>query len=242
MRKKNVLITGGNKGIGRAIVENLSKNYENVIFTYNSDIESANRVTSNIHNSESFQCNLKEFNAVKALSETIKKKFGHIDILINNAGYDSDSTLLKMNENIWHDVIDINLKSIYYLTKGFLNEMLENNWGRIINISSIAGLTGAFGKSNYSAAKSGIIGFTKSIALETASKNITVNAIAPGAIETSMYHRIPEKYRNNIQQNIPMKRVGQAEEVADLVAFLVSNKASYITGQTIHINGGSYLG
>ena len=240
--KKIALITGGDKGIGKAIVEKISRKVEKVIFTYNTDLESAKNLKTNIPNSEFFQCNLKEFEKIKELVEIVKKRFGQIDILVNNAGFDEDSTLLKMNESTWHDVIDINLKSIYYLTQGFLKEMQENRWGRIINISSIAGFTGAFGKSNYSTAKAGIIGFTKSIALETASKNITVNAIAPGAINTAMYLRIPEKYRDIIKQSIPMRRVGEPEEVADLIDFLISEKASYITGQTIHINGGSYLG
>ncbi len=145
-----------------------------------------------------------------------------------------------MTENQWCDVIDINLKSIFYFSNYLAPIMINNGWGRIINITSIAGYTGVFGKSNYASAKAGIVGFTKSIALELGGKGITVNAIAPGAIETEMLMRIPEKYRLKILDNIPAKRFGKPEEVADLVDFLVSDKSAYINGQVIHINGGSY--
>ena len=239
--KTIALVTGGDKGIGEAIVKSMSMLVDMVVFTYNSDIESAQAVQLNVSNSVSFQCDLKNFESVKNLIREIETNYGQVSILINNAGYDSDSTLLKMSEDSWHDVIDVNLNSLYYLTKGVLGGMIDSEWGRIINITSIAEATGAFGKSNYSASKAGIVGLTKSIALETASKNVTVNAIAPGAINTSMYQRIPEKYKKMIVNGIPMRRIGRPEDIANLVAFLISDGASYITGQTIHVNGGSYL-
>lgn len=235
------LVTGGDKGIGEAIVREVSKIADVVVFTYNSDIASAQAVQLKVSNSMSFQCNLKDFKSVKELISKIEANYGQVSILINNAGYDSDSTLLKMSEDSWHDVIDVNLNSLYYLIKGVLGGMIDKGWGRIINITSIAEATGAFGKSNYSASKAGIVGLTKSIALEMASKNVTVNAIAPGAIDTSMYRRIPEKYKKIIVNGIPMRRIGKPEDVANLVGFLISDGASYLTGQTIHVNGGSYL-
>ncbi len=237
----NIFITGGNKGIGRALTVKFAENANNVIFTYNTGYESAIEICENYPNVECHQCDLREYDRCIEIGVFVKQKYNKIDVLINNAGYDKDTKFLNMNKNVWDDVIDVNLNSIFNFTKLFIPEMLESNWGRIINLTSIAGFTGAFGKSNYSAAKAGVVGFTKSIAQEFASKGITVNAIAPGAIETDMFFRIPEKYRDKILENIPAKRFGQAEEVADLAYFLSSNNASYINGQTIHINGGSYM-
>lgn len=241
MINKTVFITGGDKGIGKAIVEKMSTIYKTVIFTYNTNAAGAEQLTSSINNSCCFQCNLKYKKDVLDVAQKVLSKFGTIDILINNAGFDNDAIFSKMEVNQWDDVIDINLKSIFYFTNCFIKEMIDNNWGRIINLTSIAGFTGAFGKSNYAAAKAGIVGFTKSLAIELGKKAITVNALAPGAIETDMLMRIPDKYRLKILENIPIGRFGTTEEVADLIDFLTSEKAAYITGQTIHINGGSYL-
>lgn len=237
----NIFVTGGNKGIGLAITETFADKGYNVIITYNTGYESAIRLNEKYPNVHSFQCDLRDFDRCVEISNIVKERFVKIDILINNAGYDKDSKFLDMDKKVWDDVINVNLNSAFNFAKLFVPEMIESNWGRIINLTSIAGFTGAFGKSNYSAAKAGIVGFTKSLALELASKNITVNAIAPGAIDTDMLNRIPEKYRTKILENIPAKRFGTAQEVADLVEFLVSDKSKYITGQTIHINGGSYL-
>lgn len=239
--EKIVFVTGGDKGIGRAIVEKMSDVHKMVIFTYNKNLKGANEITSSIDNTISLQCDLNNRDNITEVINHIKISWGAIDILINNAGYDNDSTFLKMDEQQWDTVLDINLRSLFNITQFFAVLMTEKKWGRIINITSIAGVTGAFGKSNYSAAKAGIIGFTKSLSIELGKKGITVNAIAPGAIETDMLMRIPEKYRNKILENIPMGRFGNPSEVADLVFFLSSENASYITGQTIHINGGSYL-
>ena len=236
-----VFLTGGNKGIGRAILEKMVAQYSQVIFTYNTGVEASGLLTSTFKNCTAYQCDLLDKTRIDEIVKVLLNKYGGIDILIHNAGYENDAVFAKMNQNTWDDVIDVNLKSLYGLTHNLLPYMTERKWGRIVNITSIAALTGAYGKSNYAAAKAGIIGFTKSLSLELASKGITVNAIAPGAIETEMLFRIPQKYRDKILDSIPMKRFGKADEVADLVSFLVSDQAKYITGQCIHINGGSYL-
>jgi len=238
---KIIFITGGSKGIGAAIVKKFCSEGYLVVFSYNTNKDAAEKICSDNTNCHSYQCELRDKASISFIINDVKEKFGNIDILVNNAGYDHDSLFTKMEGDDWDEVIDINLKSIFNFTKPIALQMVENKWGRIINLTSIAGLTGAFGKSNYATAKAGIIGFTKSLALELASKGITVNAVAPGAIDTDMYNRIPEKYRDVIISNIPCKRVGKPDEVAELVLFLASEKASYINGQTIHINGGSYF-
>jgi len=238
---KIVVVTGGDKGIGKAIVEKMASLYKYVVFTYNTNESGANRITSSLPNTTAFQCNLQDKEQNDETIRLILDKFAKVDILICNAGYDDDAVFTKMREEQWNAVIDINLRSIFNLSKPLVDVMIKNAWGRVIYLTSIAGFTGAFGKSNYAAAKAGIVGFTKSLAIELGSKNITVNAIAPGAINTDMLMRIPEKYRNSILENIPLRRFGEPNEIADLVEFLVSNKANYINGQTIHINGGSYL-
>lgn len=238
---KIVLITGGDKGIGRSIVLHLAKIYKTVIFTYNKNLEGAQEVQLLSSNIYFFQCNLADFQQIKCVADQVLQSFGCVDILINNAGYEDDSTFLKMEENQWCSVIDINLKSIYYFTHQLIPGMINREWGKILNFTSIAGYTGAFGKSNYATAKAGIVGFTKSLALELGGKGINVNAIAPGAICTDMLMRIPEKYRLKILESIPSNRFGTVEDVANLVEFLISDKSLYINGQTIHINGGSYL-
>lgn len=237
----NIFITGGSKGIGRAIVEKLASVDNNVIFTYNQSIKEATDLIKARSNVSFVSCDLRDFERCKSVARKVLLKYGKIDILINNAGYDNDALFTKMDKEIWDDVLNVNLNSIFNFTNLFLPQMIESGWGRIINITSIAGFTGAFGKTNYAAAKAGIVGFTKSLAMELGAKGITVNAVAPGAIETDMLNRIPEKYKSKILEMIPAKRFGKPNEVADLVAFLISDQASYITGQTIHINGGSYL-
>lgn len=236
-----IFITGGSKGLGGAMVERFATNGHTVIFTYNSSGAKAEQLHAKHPSVSAYCCDLRDYHRCEEVAKAVKEHNGNIDVLINNAGYDKDATFSKMDKNTWDDVLGVNLGSIFNFTHFFLPLMIENKWGRIVNLTSIAGFTGAFGKSNYAAAKAGIVGFTKSLAMEVASKGVTVNAIAPGAIETDMLNRIPEKYREKILENIPAKRFGEPEEVADLVEFLVSNKASYITGQTIHINGGSYL-
>lgn len=240
MNNKNVFITGGDKGIGRAIALYLAPKSDNVVITYNQNLEGAIEVANIYSNITYIQCDLNDEKSIKNVYQQILNKLGHIDILINNAGYENDATFLKMTSEQWDNVIRINLQSIYHFAHAFLPSMVERGWGKIINFTSIAGYTGAFGKSNYSTAKAGIVGFTKSLAIEFGGKGICVNAIAPGAIETDMLMRIPEKYRLKILENIPSHKFGKVEDVAYLVDFLVSDKASYINGQIIHINGGSF--
>ncbi|MFA6281847.1 MAG: 3-oxoacyl-ACP reductase FabG [Candidatus Omnitrophota bacterium] len=240
MKKKVVFVSGGDKGIGLAIVEKMAENDYQVISTYNVNKKGAKLLENKYQNVEFFQCNVLNYIRVKNVIRTILKKYKNVDIVVNNLGAFKDQSFVKMTKNNWDNIIDINLKSLYYFTHDFLNGMIKNNWGRIINISSIAAQQGGFGKTNYSAAKSGMIGFTKSLSLEVASKGVTVNAIAPGAIDADMFWAIPEKYRKQIVEAIPMKRIGQPQEVAELVYFLSGDNAAFITGQMLSINGGAY--
>lgn len=240
MIERNVFITGGDKGIGEGIATVMASEYRNVIITYNRNRTGAERLSNRFGNISFFQCDLGDVDSIKGVGEEILTEYGGIDILVNNAGYEKDAIFSKMSRDDWESVIRINLESIFHFTQLFSRRMVENNWGRIINLTSIAGYTGAFGKSNYAAAKAGIVGFTKSIAMELGKKNICVNAIAPGAICTDMLMRIPAKYRDRILENIPSNRFGRVEDIAYLVQFLASDKASYINGQTIHVNGGSF--
>lgn len=235
-----LFITGADKGIGRAVLERLAPQFKTVFFTYNTNKIGSDAITNQVPNAVGIQCDLSNRDQTLEIANTVLNKCGRVDVLINNAGYDNDSVFSKMSADQWDSVLDVNLRSVFNLTNSFVEGMMINGWGRIINLTSIAGYTGAFGKSNYAAAKAGIVGFTKSLAMELGSKGITVNAVAPGAIKTDMLMRIPEKYRDQILQNIPSRRFGEPSEVADLIEFLTSNRASYINGQTIHINGGSY--
>jgi len=217
----NIFITVGITGIGRAIVEKLSSVDNNIIFTYNQSIKEATDLIKSNSNSSFFSCDLRDFERCKSVAHEVLLKYGKIDILINNAGYDNDALFTKMDKEMWDDVLNVNLNSIFNFTNLFLPQMIESGWGRILNITSIAGFTGAFGKTNYAAAKAGIVGFTKSLAMELGAKGITVNAVAPGAIETDMLNRIPEKYKAKILGMIPAKRFGKPNEVADLIAFFI---------------------
>lgn len=240
MEDKVVFITGGDKGIGRGIATYLAALYKNVIITYNTNEKGARELKESHDNVSIYQCDLSDKDSIKNVADDVISRFGGVDILVNNAGYESDATFLKMQPEQWDSVIRINLESIYYFAHSFLRSMIKNNWGRIVNFTSIAGYTGVYGKSNYAAAKAGIVGFTKSLALEFGGKGITINAIAPGAIETDMLMRIPEKYREKILENIPSHKFGTVQDAAYLVEFLISDKSKYINGQTIHLNGGSY--
>lgn len=240
MEDKVVFITGGDKGIGRGIATYLAPLYKHIIITYNSNVNGANTLMKTYDNITTYQCDLRDKMAISTIANDVIKKFGGVDILINNAGHEDDATFLKMQPTQWDSVLRINLESIYYFAHFFLPYMVTNGWGRMVNFTSIAGYTGVYGKTNYASAKAGIVGFTKSLALEFGAKGITINAIAPGAIETDMLMRIPEKYREKILDNIPSHTFGKVEDVAYLVEFLISDKSRYINGQTIHLNGGSF--
>ncbi|WP_343183318.1 3-oxoacyl-ACP reductase FabG [Buchnera aphidicola (Neophyllaphis podocarpi)] len=231
------LVTGATRGIGKSIAQNLTKNNFFVIGT-STNKEGAKQISNYL---QSNGCSLiLQLEKIQSINNLFKK-FKNIDVLINNAGIICDKLITNMNIEDWNKVIDINLKSVFYLSKNVIKHMSKNNYGRIINISSISGFTGNIGQSNYSASKSGIIGFTKSIALEVALKGITVNNVSPGLINTSLTKKLTNKQKIKYISKIPMKRFGNAQEVADLILFLVSRRSSYITGQTIHINGGMYM-
>ncbi len=238
--KRRVLVTGGDKGIGRAIVESFINSGHDVVFTYNKNVNGAERMLELFPDIVPIQCNYSEQSSIDSAIEKIQTLGIEPDILVNNIGMDIDSTFRKMSFAAWNEVINVNLIQLYHFCHAFIDPMITRQWGRIVNISSIGAYMGAFGKTNYAASKSGVLGFTRALSLELASKCITVNAVCPGAIETDMYLRIPQKYREQLVSQIPMGRVGKPNEVADLVSFLCSDRASFITGQTIHINGGQF--
>jgi len=237
---KKVFITGGDRGIGKAIVEKMASSGYFVIFTYNKNKKGAMEIKKKYNHTDFYQCNIQDLKSVRTTIKEVLTKYKSIDILVNNLGTNIDRFFIKMEWEAWSEVIDINLKSCYHFTHAFISNMTNLRWGRIINMSSITAFKGGYGISNYSASKAGISGFTKCLAIELAKYQITVNAIAPGIIDTDMFKNIPTEYRSEMIKTIPLKRIGLPQEVADLVFFLVSNNASYITGQTIHINGGLF--
>lgn len=247
MENRCALVTGSSRGIGRAIAIALAENGADVAVNYVSDREGRNlkdakEVAGKIAEfgvkTSVYEADVSRFDSVSEMVERIKKEMGTIDILVNNAAILADRTLKKMSEEEWHSVINVNLTGIFNCSRAVIEGMIENGWGRIISMSSISGQVGFWGQANYAAAKAGVMGFTKSLARETASKNITVNAIAPGIVETDMARQIPENVRQEFMKQIPMGRFAVPEEIAELACFLASDRASYITGQTIHINGG----
>ncbi|WP_157843273.1 3-oxoacyl-[acyl-carrier-protein] reductase [Bacillus sp. FJAT-42315] len=243
LKGKVVIVTGGSRGIGATIAKELAKKGANVVINYNSSSDAAKAVVEDIEgfggSAVAYKANVASLEESQQLIEETKKQFGRIDILVNNAGITKDRSFKKLSEEEWYDVININLNSIYHTTSAVIHTMLEQKYGRIINISSIVGQAGAFGQTNYSASKAGMIGFTKSLALETAKNGITVNAICPGYIETEMSAAIPDNILEQIVSKIPMKRLGKTSEVAEAVLFLANS--DYITGQCINVNGGAYM-
>ncbi len=243
--KKVALVTGGVGGIGSAICKILAKSGHTVISTFFSSEEKANqwliKNKSEGFDFKIFKCDVSDFEACKSLVANIKQEFGSVDVLVNNAGITSDATLKKMTKDNWDKVIRTNLDSVFNLTKHVIDDMLEKGFGRIINISSINGQKGQFGQANYSASKSGIHGFTMSVAQEVARKGVTVNTVAPGYVATEMVMAVPEEIRNKIISAIPVGRLGMPEEIAGLVDFLASDLAGFITGAEISINGGQHM-
>lgn len=240
-KKRIALVTGASRGIGKAISKKLIKNGITVFGTSRNQegIRRINKYLSN--NGEACILDVRDPVAVKDLVTYIHSNFSCIDILINNAGLREDSLLIKMKYSNWKNVMDINLSSIFYLSKSVVPSMMKQRYGRIINISSVVGMLGNTGQANYAAAKSGIIGFSKSLAREIASRNITVNVVSPGFIETDMTSSLSEIQRAAILSKIPAKRLGHADEVAAAVSFLCSEDANYISGETLHVNGGMYM-
>ena len=241
LQDKVALITGGSRGIGAGIVRRFAEQGANVAFTYRSSAESALAIEQELKDmgvkAKAFQSDAASFEQAEALVKAVIEEFGRVDILINNAGITQDTLMLRMKEEQWDRVIEINLKSVFNLTKQVLRPMMKNRGGSIINMSSIVGITGNAGQANYAASKAGIIGFSKSIAKEVGSRNIRCNTIAPGFIETDMTDALNENVKAAYLNNIPMKRLGKAEEVADVCVFLASDLSAYVSGQTISVCG-----
>tara|TARA_B100000963_G_scaffold238499_1_gene208564 strand:- start:2196 stop:2933 length:738 start_codon:yes stop_codon:yes gene_type:complete len=242
LKNKKVIVTGATGGIGNSIVKCFVENEAIVLATGTNDdkLKNLKNTYSEIHTSK-FDISKHE-NIEKFINDSLNILNGSPDILINNAGITRDNLSLRMSEEEWNEVLQINLTSTFLLCKFSLKKMIKNKYGKIINITSVVGHTGNVGQANYAASKSGIIGFSKSLALEYAKKNININCVSPGFIETKMTDKIDPKFKELIISKIPSNRLGSPEDVANVVMFLSSDLANYITGETIHVNGGMYLG
>ncbi|HEX4997020.1 MAG TPA: 3-oxoacyl-[acyl-carrier-protein] reductase [Terriglobia bacterium] len=234
---KVAIVTGGSRGIGRAIVQALGQAGAKVAFTYVQNKAQADEV-ANGDNIIGFQADVVDFERAKALVKEVKERFGRIDFLVNNAGVTRDKLLMMMSEKDWDDVININLKGVFNLSKHVAGVMLRQRSGSILNVTSISGIVGMPGQANYSSSKAGMIGFTKALAKELAKINVTVNALALGFVETDMTAVLNAEYRARIVAEIPLGRVGKPEEIADAALFLLSDKARYITGHVLQVDGG----
>ena len=243
MSKKTVLITGATRGIGKAILEAFNNDY--LIIGTGTSEESLRSITENLKSlkieGKAFKLDLNNRQSIKALSLSLDKEEIYPDILINNAGITRDNIMLRMQEDEWDDVINIHLNGQYLLIKSFLKKMVKNRWGRIINISSTSAALGNKGQANYAAAKAGIEAMSRSLARELGSRNINVNCVAPGFIETDMTKEISKGNEDFFASQIPLGRLGKSNEIAEVVHFLASDQANYITGQTLHVNGGLYM-
>ena len=240
------LVTGGMGGLGEAICMKLSDQGDKVVTTYSPSNKTSSEWLAKMkelgYNFFAYPCDVTDFDSAKACIDVITKEIGPVDILVNNAGITRDTTFKKMTKEDWKAVISTNLDSVFNMTKQVLDGMVERNWGRVINISSVNGNKGAFGQTNYAAAKAGMHGFTKSLALEVARKGVTVNTISPGYIGTKMVTAIPQDVMNTkILPQIPMFRLGKPDEVAGLTVYLASEEAAFVTGANISINGGQHM-
>ncbi len=239
---KVAIITGASRGIGSGIAKVFAQQGANVAFTYSSSAESAQILENELSalgiKAKGFQSNAADFNEAQLLIENVLAEFGTIDILINNAGITKDNLLMRMSEEDFDKVIEINLKSVFNMTKAVQKTMLKNRKGSIINMSSVVGVKGNAGQANYAASKAGMIGFTKSVALELGSRNIRCNAIAPGFIETEMTAKLNEDTVKGWRESIPLKRGGTPEDIANVCVFLASDMSAYVTGQVLNVDGG----
>jgi 3-oxoacyl-[acyl-carrier protein] reductase len=239
---KTALVTGGSRGIGRSIVLHLAGSGADVAFTYRSKVDEANALVADLQGmgrkAAAFQSDAANTKQSDDVVQSVIKEFGRLDILVNNAGMTKDGLLMRMSEQDWDDVIDTNLKGVFNFTKAACRQMMGQQSGKIINISSVVGVIGNAGQANYVASKAGVIGLTKSVAKELASRNIQANCIAPGFIMTDMTEKLNEKQKEAILTVIPQKRMAQPDEIASVVCFLASADSNYITGQTINVDGG----
>tara|TARA_Y200000002_G_scaffold245489_1_gene203072 strand:- start:12 stop:758 length:747 start_codon:yes stop_codon:yes gene_type:complete len=242
LESKVAVVTGGSRGIGRAICQSFAENGCNVAFTYNNSKESAENLVSDLNDlgikSISYKSDASNYDDSVKLVDNVISDFGKIDILVNNAGIKKDNLLMRMNKEDFDSVINTNLSSVFNLTKASIRTFLKQRSGSIINISSVVGVKGNAGQSNYSASKAGIIGFSKSVALELGSRNIRSNVIAPGFIETDMTDSLSEDVINSWRESIPLKRSGSPSDVGNACVFLASDLSDYITGQVLHVDGG----
>jgi 3-oxoacyl-[acyl-carrier protein] reductase len=242
LENKNALITGASRGIGRGIAEVFAKHGANVAFTYNASAEAAVELENELQQfgikAKGYKSDASKYDQAQLLVEEVLKDFGSIDILINNAGITKDNLLMRISEEDFDKVIEVNLKSVFNLTKAVIKPMMKQRFGSIINMSSVVGVKGNAGQTNYAASKAGILGFTKSVALELGSRNIRCNAIAPGFIETEMTDKLDENTVKGWRDAIPLKRGGTPEDVANVCIFLASDMSAYVTGQTINVDGG----
>lgn len=242
---KNALVTGGSRGIGHAIALELARQGANVAVTANASLAGAESVAEEIRalgrNAVAAQCNISDAGQVEKLISQVLTSLGSLDIVVNNAGVTKDALVLRMSEEDWDTVLDTNLKGTFLVTRAALKPMIKQRHGKIVNITSVIGLIANPGQANYSASKAGIIGFTRTIAKEVASRNIQANCVAPGFIETAMTDALSQEQRDNIIKGIPANRLGSPQDIANVVAFLCSPSASYITGQTITVDGGMIL-
>src|SRR5881296_668053 len=242
LKGRTALVTGGSRGIGRAIALALAEEGADVAINYVSSETAAKEVTEQIRKlgrrSMLAQADVGDYPDTFRMAQNLLKEFGHLDILVNNAGISSDKTFVKMDHASWRKVLAINLDGVFNCTKVFIDQMLKQSYGRVVDITSVIGQIGNFGQANYAASKAGVAAFTKSLAKELAAKGITVNAVAPGFIETEMVQGIPDKVRDRLLSQIPLKRFGTAAEVARAVVYMVSTDGDYITGAEVSINGG----
>lgn len=242
LENKTALITGASRGIGKGIAMEFAKQGAHVAFTYNASAEAAQALEAELEGfgvkAKGYQSNAANFDAAQQLVKDVIEDFGGLDILINNAGITKDNLLLRISEEDFDKVIEVNLKSVFNLTKAVLRPMLKQRSGSIINMSSVVGVKGNAGQTNYAASKAGILGFTKSVALELGSRNVRCNAIAPGFIETEMTAKLDPKTVDGWRDSIPLKRGGTPEDVANACVFLGSDMSAYITGQTLNVDGG----
>lgn len=245
LKNKIAVITGGSRGIGKEIAKKLAYNGANIVINYTSKEEEALKTKEEIENLGVkcivIKCDVSKSEEVNEMINKTIKEFGRVDILVNNAGITKDNLLMKMKEEDFDKVIDINLKGVFNCTKAVTRPMMKNKYGKIINISSVVGVIGNAGQANYCASKAGVIGFTKSTARELASRNININAVAPGFIDTDMTKVLSEDIKNSMLSTIPKKEFGQPEDVANAVVFLASDMSSYITGQVINVDGGMVM-